>query len=75
MRLLEFFLQWRKAANQREEDEFFQEAEYVRGFERGLEIGLKMASQVDKMALDMAKTEGIEEVLNRFRESGNKTNS
>lgn len=75
MKLLEFFLQWRKAGNQREEDAFFQEAEYVRGFERGLEIGLKMASQVDRMALDMAKTEGIEEILKRFNESGLKTDN
>lgn len=70
MKLLEYFLRWRKGGNQREEEEFFQEAEYIRGFERGLEVGLKMSSQVDRMALEMAKTEGIEEILKRFNESG-----
>ena len=74
MRLLEFFSRFRKADNQKEEEYFFQESEYIRGFERGFEIGLKMSSQVDRMALEMARSEGIEEILNRFNENGRKTN-
>lgn len=74
MKLLEFFFQWQKA-NKRVEphtEEYYAESEYMRGLDRGIEIGLRMASQVDRMALDMARTDGIEEILKRFNENARK---
>lgn len=73
MKLLEYFLQFRKDKKQVSE-EYYAESEYIRGFQSGFEVGLKMSSQVDKMALDMARTEGIDEILKRFNEHGTKTN-
>lgn len=72
MRLLEYFSQFRKVDKSKE---YIQEYEYMRGFQSGFEIGLKMSSQIDRMALDMARTEGIEEILKRFNESGNTKHS
>jgi len=74
MRLLEFFLRSKKDDNKPSE-ELYSESEYIRGFESGFEVGLRMASQVDKMALDMARTDGIEEILKRFNENGAKKNN
>jgi len=72
MKLLEYFLQWRKADKKEQvSEEYYAESEYMRGFQSGFETGLKMSTQVDRMALDMARTDGIDEILKRFNEPGN----
>ena len=77
MRLLEYFFQWQKADKRpaRTDAEAQRELDYIRGLDRGIEIGLKFSTHVDRMALDMARAEGIEEILKRFNESGYKTNN
>jgi len=72
MKLLEFFSQWRNTTHKETPKE---EVSYMLGFQSGFEAGLHMATHVDRMALDMAKSEGIDDVIKRFSERGNNTNN
>ena len=68
MKLLEYFSQWRKASPK-------EETSYMLGFQSGFEAGLHMASHIDRMALDMARSEGIDDIIKRFSERGHDTNN
>lgn len=68
MTLLKFFSTWK--SDSKSHRDVFDHA-YIEGFSNGFEAGLRMSSEVDKMALNKAKETAIYETLGRLNARSN----
>jgi len=66
MTLFPFYLQWKNKPQVRQD---ILDQAYIQGYSNGFESGLKMASEVDKIALKNIKDSTIDQTLRRLNGS------